>query len=180
MTPLRFGRVAALFALAALIAGCARPVGSVSGTVTYNGKPLKAGSVVFVSTDGGQSHSAGLDENGAYSVAKITGGNYKVTVDTSYLAPQNTSGPAGMYGMKGMKGAPGPTGPPTIPKGAKSAPPAGADVPEGYAPSDPAAMANASKGKLYTKIPEKYKDEASTDLLFEAKGGDQTFNIDLK
>ncbi len=53
-------------------------------------------------------------------------------------------------------------------------------MPEGYAPSDPAAMASAQNAKKYVKIPDKYKDPATTDLRFEAKGGAETFPIELK
>ena len=69
---------------------------------------------------------------------------------------------------------------PVIPKGAKTAPPKDANVPEGYTPSDPAAMQSAQKSKKYVKIPDKYKDPDKTDLRYEAKGGADTFPIELK
>jgi hypothetical protein len=178
MTPLRFGRAAAVLTLAFALVGCSRPVGTVSGSVSYNGKPLKGGSVTFVSQDGNTSRSADISETGTFSVDKLAAGEYKVCVDTSFLAPQNTSGLPTM-GSGGKMMVPPPSSP-TIPKGAKTAPPKDANVPEGYAPSDPAAMASANNDKKYVKIPEKYKDPATTDLRFEAKGGAETFPIELK
>lgn len=174
----RFGRIATALALALALFGCSRPVGSVSGTVTYNGKPLKGGSVIFISLDGNPGHSADISETGAYSLSKVTAGQYKVCVDTSYLAPQNQNMAAMMPYGKGAK-----TGTPLnpiIPKGAKSAPPPDANIPEGYTPSDPAAMQTAQKAKNYVKIPEKYKDPETTDLRFEGKGGDESYPIELK
>jgi len=176
MTPLRFGRVAAALALAFVLVGCSRPVGSVSGSVSYNGKPLKGGSVTFVSQDGNTSRSADISETGTFSLDKLAAGDYKVCVDTSFLAPQSQSGLPAFGSGKMM---PPPTQPP-VPKGAKTAPPKDANVPEGYAPSDPAAMASAQNAKKYVKIPDKYKDPATTDLRFEAKGGAETFPIELK
>lgn len=181
MTPLRFGRVAAVFVLALALVGCSRPVGSITGSVSHNGKPLKGGSVVFVSLDGNPSQSADITENGTYSLNQLTAGQYKVCVDTSYLAPQQSaSGP--MTPGKGGKMMMPPTGTPSplIPKDAKTAPPKDANIPEGYTPSDPAAMQSAAKAKKYVKIPDKYKDPATTDLTYEAKGGAETFPIELK
>jgi hypothetical protein len=176
MTPLRSGRAAALFALAFALVGCSRPVGSVTGTVSYNGKPLKGGSVIFISLDGSPGHSADISETGTFSWDRVTAGQYKVCVDTSYLAPNKEAnlGAAAAFG----KGAPPPT--PAIPKGAKTAPPKDANVPEGYTPSDPAAMQGAAKAKKYVQIPDKYKDADKTDLRFEAKGGAETLTIELK
>jgi hypothetical protein len=169
MTPLRFGRAAALFALALALVGCSRSVGSVTGTVSYNGKPLKGGSVILISLDGAPGHSADISETGTFSLDKVAAGQYKVCVDTSYLAPpQNSSGPATMPSS------------PIVPKGAKTAPPKDANIPEGYTPSDPAAMQGAAKAKKYVKIPDKYKDADKTDLRFEAKGVADKLDIDLK
>lgn len=178
MIPLRLGRTVATFALAFALFGCSRPVSSVTGSVSYNGKPLMGGSVTFVSQDGNSSRSTDISETGTFSLDKLVAGDYKVCVDTSFLAPQNTSGLPAM-GSGGKMMMPPPTQP-TIPKGAKTAPPKDASVPEGYAPSDPATMASAQNAKKYVKIPEKYKDPDKTDLRFQAKGGPETFPIELK
>jgi len=155
-------------AVAILLPGCSRPVGTVSGTVTYQGKPLQAGNVSFVSTDGGQSFAAGLNESGNYKVPNILGGSYKVCVETTSFKPAAQGVPAG----PGGKG-------PAIPPG-KGGPPPGAEVPEGYTPSSPAALAAAQSKKKYVPIPEKYAKDSTTDLSFTFKGGDATFDIELK
>jgi hypothetical protein len=161
---------------ALLLTGCSQPVGSVTGKVTYNGKPLKGGSVTFVSDEGGQSASGEIGETGTYTVPKILGGKYKVCVDTSYLSPTQQVG-GGYTGSGGSKGRP-PSAAPPAPKA--SGPPPGAEVPEGYTPSNPAEMAAATAAKKYVQIPEKYKTPEKTDLVFTFEGGSQTFNIDLK
>lgn len=156
-----YGTALAVAALAA--AGCGRPVGSLTGKVTYQGKALKGGNVTFVSTDGGQTFTGTITADGTYSVPQMTGGEFKVCVETTSVKP-----------------AGGPAAQPVIPKGAKTAPPPGANLPEGYTPSDPAAMAKAAADKRYVPIPPKYADPKDTDLTYSFKGGDQTFDIDLK
>lgn len=155
----------ALVAALCVLAGCSRPVGSVSGKVTYNGKNLKGGGVTFMNTEGGQSFAAGIAEDGTYSIPNIAGGTYKITVDTSSLKPAQ----GGAYGGASM------------PKGAKGmGPPPGADVPEGYSPSSPAAAAAATNAKRYVEIPAKYADPNQTDLTFTFNGGSVTHDIELK
>src|SRR6185503_11534068 len=115
----------------------------VSGKVTYQGKALKGGGVSFVSTDGGQSFAADIAEDGSFKVPDLKGGEYKVCVETASL---KGTGQASPYGAAGA---------PKMPKGAKSGPPAGATVPEGYTPSDPAAAATANSIRRYVPIPDK-------------------------
>jgi hypothetical protein len=167
----------AFFAVAFLLAGCAKPVGSVTGKVTYQNKTLKGGSVSFVSTDGGQSFSSGIAEDGTYKVPNLQGGSYKVCVDTSSLLPPKTGNAPTM--PKGYA-PPGATKVAGSPKDQKSGPPPGADIPEGYKASSPAAMAANTTAKLYVAIPEKYSKPDSTDLTYTFKGGSETFDIDLK
>src|SRR4051794_18548545 len=45
--------------------------GSVSGSVTYDGKPLPGGNVAFVSAQGGPTLSATIDSGGNYTIGKI-------------------------------------------------------------------------------------------------------------
>lgn len=157
-----------LMAALLCLAGCGRPVGSVKGKVTYQGKALKGGGVGFVSTDGGRSYGSGIGEDGSYTIPDLEGGSYKITVETESL--RGAQGPTGTMGPKT----------PSIPKGAKTGPPPGANVPEGYTPSDPAAAAAANGLKRYVKIPGHYAETDKTDLTFTFKGGDVTHDIDLK
>ncbi|MFO0796223.1 MAG: carboxypeptidase-like regulatory domain-containing protein [Gemmataceae bacterium] len=157
-----------LFVAAFAVVGCGRPVGSVSGTVTYDGKALKGGGVAFVSTDGGESFAASITPEGTYKVPNIRGGSYKVTVDNTSLKSPD----------RGAGGKVTPTV--VVPPGAKFTPPPGANIPEGYTPSNPNAMKDLASGKNYVELPKKYLSADSTDLTFTFKGGDVTFPIDLK
>lgn len=155
---------AVLFAILAL-AGCGRPVGTVTGKVTFGPKVVKGGNVTFVSTEGQPSMSTTISEDGTYKIANATGGNYKVCVET-----MSVKGP-----------------PPSIPSAntpkAQALDP-GTKVPEGYTPSSPAdaslVAARARGAKLYVHIPDSYSDSSKTDLSYTVVGGDQTYNIELK
>ncbi|MCI0701377.1 MAG: carboxypeptidase-like regulatory domain-containing protein [Planctomycetia bacterium] len=174
---LSLARLSAALLLAGVVgfAGCARPVGDVSGKVTYNGKPLKGGSVTFISDEGRHSVSASINEDGTYKVPTLTGGTYKVCVDTSYLKPA-PNGPGGYVGSGGKSAPPPATkGPPP-----KSAPPPDAVVPEGYKPSNPAEAQAAANAKKYVQIPDQYKEPDKTTLSYKFEGGSQTYDIDLK
>jgi hypothetical protein len=149
--------------LAVLLTGCGRPVGSLSGKVTYQNKPLKGGSVAFVSTDGGRSFSAALSEEGVYTIPDLQGGEYKVCVETDSHKPPKQYG-GGFNDRPPAKG--------------KFGPPPGAPVPEGYTPSDPSAAARS--GKNYVPIPPHYASPEKTDLTYKFDGGSETYNIDLK
>ena len=155
-------------AVSLLLGGCARPVGTVTGKVTYQGKPLKGGNVSFHSTEGRPSFASGIAEDGTYKVPDIQGGSYKVCVETASLKPSQG---APMMGPKV-------SGPP--PDAKTGAPPKDADIPEGYKPSAPAAGQTAANLKKYVAIPDKYAKPDQTDLTYEFKGGSDTVNIDLK
>ena len=162
----------ALFASGLLVvaAGCGgKPVGTVAGKVTFQGKALKGGGVSFVSVDGDRSYAASIAPDGSYKVNEIRGGRYKVTVENNALKGQEKVGPGGLA-------AP----PPIVPAGAKGGPPPGANLPEGYVASDPNAMKANASGKNYTPVPAKYLSAETTDLTYEFKGGDDTFQIELK
>jgi hypothetical protein len=69
---------------------------SVAGKVTYNGKPIPAGTVGFVDA-GGKTYKANLTEEGNYQLAALKPGEYKVTVETASARPAQ--------GAKGAKAA---------------------------------------------------------------------------
>lgn len=161
-----------------ILAGCSRPVGSISGKVTYQNKPLKGGSITFVSNEGRKSVPATIGLDGTYKIDSIAAGTYKVCVDTSNLKPPTGGGPSGYKGGSGGKGfVPGGGNKPPPGKGG---PPPDAVVPEGYKPSSPADGALAENAKRYMKIPDSYKDADKTDLSYTIAGGSQTFDIELK
>jgi hypothetical protein len=56
------------------------PVAEVSGTVSYDGKPIEKGNIAFF-PDGGKGQPAGgLIENGAYTVKNVSHGIMKVEI----------------------------------------------------------------------------------------------------
>jgi hypothetical protein len=69
--------------LATLIAGCgpSDPLArySVSGKVTYQGKPVEEGTITFEDPAAGQVNSAELGSGGSYSV-ELPAGDFKVSV----------------------------------------------------------------------------------------------------
>lgn len=85
MTPRFSGLTGLLLAILILTAaGCkdAKPTGSVSGKVTYNGKPQTTGYVNFLSSTGAAAQ-APLDDSGNYKIdSPLEAGDYRV-----YLGP---------------------------------------------------------------------------------------------
>src|SRR5438132_13142015 len=70
-------------------AGCTgrdRPA-SVSGKVTYNGKPVTSGIVVLVGKDGKTSDLGYVKDDGSYSIAKAPSGPVKVSFDNPAPPP---------------------------------------------------------------------------------------------
>ena len=65
--------------LLALLAGCDRGWGEVSGTVRYKGKPLPMGAIAFLDETNGVQSSL-IDSDGKYAVSKVAAGKAKITV----------------------------------------------------------------------------------------------------
>jgi hypothetical protein len=149
-----------------LPAGCQR-TGTVSGKVTYNNKPLKGGTVSFI-TQTGTPKFTGIADDGSYTVTGVPVGPVKITVDTS--AFKTTTGrPQGG----------GPPAPRSAPGGAKEAPmtpgnPAGA---QGQPSSLPGT---GPKGDQYTAIPDKYAKADTTPETYTVTPGSQTHDIQIK
>ena len=182
-----------------LLLGCSGGTGDVSGTVTFNGKPLQGGTVTFASADGGPNYTGIIKEDGTYTVSGVRSGPYKVCVETESLKAKAAGGgpPSGGSGSKGGppgkggppagSGPPGGSGPPDIVKAAatgkiKAGPPGGSEEPEDVKAmrgKDGLAM-RAENAKRYVAIPPQYGKPESTDLTFTAGKGAQTFDIALK
>ena len=81
------GRWWMLFLLALGTAGCSgRPTGTVSGTVSFKGTPLKGGHVIFLpSEEGGAAIWADIGEDGRYTANKVPAGPVQVGVETEKL-----------------------------------------------------------------------------------------------
>jgi hypothetical protein len=123
--------------------------GTVSGTVSYAGKPLKGGNVIFVGSEGKRSISGSIQEDGSYTLAKVPPGPVTVCVETESLNP----------GAKALA--------------RHYTPPPGMQAPAGL------DEGNASTAKLYVKIPEKYSKPDQSGLSYTVKSGSQKYDIDL-
>jgi hypothetical protein len=78
------GWLSAFFTAALFAGGCGaggdKPA-SVSGRVTFNGKPVTSGVVVLVGADGKSSDPGAVQADGTYSIAKSPAGKVKVAFD---------------------------------------------------------------------------------------------------
>jgi len=152
------------------LAGCGPSVGALTGKVTYNGTPLKGGSVTLVPDGGGPSFSTQIQEDGTYNFTQVKAGNYKVCVETaSVKGSASQAGPS--YGGKSFGGK--------DKYKFKNEPPPGAKVPEGYRPAEPYGGSPAERMKRYVEIPDKYADPGQTPLTVEVKGGPQAQQHDI-
>jgi hypothetical protein len=111
MTPLRrFAPALALAATCFFATGCSESTGTVSGTITVNGKPLPAGLITFESQVGKHDAFSAAIKDGKYETAPIPAGDCKITVIHSTVA-----GPGGSGGGNDLAppkpGAGGKTGP---------------------------------------------------------------------
>jgi hypothetical protein len=79
--PRRIAHSVLAFSMLALVVGCGGSTGSVSGKVTYQGKPLPGGYVNFMS-QGEQSvtKTSGIKADGSYSVSGLPVGAAKISV----------------------------------------------------------------------------------------------------
>ena len=78
----RAGAVFAFVASVALVVGCSGDgnYGDVSGTVSYDGKPLEDGLINFLPADGKGQTASGSIKDGKYSVSKVSVGALKVQI----------------------------------------------------------------------------------------------------
>jgi hypothetical protein len=153
--------------LAVIVLGCSsrRDTGvlpnSLSGKVTYNGKPVGGGTVIFIGKDKQGKDinvNAILQPDGSYSISGIPTGDHLVAVETQSVKPQESAViPGSKEGqsydkaqeqyMKMMKQ-----------KGATK---------EAAAP-------------VYVKIPQKYASPKSSGLTVSVKEGANTKDFELK
>ena len=68
-----------LLAVMMLAGGCAPGSGSVSGTVTFQGKPLTTGTVVFYDA-ANNSPSSPIQPDGTYKIGKVATGQARIVV----------------------------------------------------------------------------------------------------
>ncbi len=80
-----------LLLLAVTIAGCGPRPASVSGTVTFKGRPLPSGTVMFHGSDGNVRHGSIL-ENGKYTITEAPLGAVRITVQSHPVLPTRITG----------------------------------------------------------------------------------------
>ena len=146
-----------LLALIGGLAGCnpgykARAV--VKGQVTFDGKPLYSGTVMFVTKDN-RSGTAPIDQNGNYTMNDAPIGDVAVTVTVLK-----------MPGMAGKMATPGGGAAPM-------------KAPDGSDPVGMAPKAPTMDPSKIVQIPEKYAKADTSGLTYKVEKGEQTFNITL-
>lgn len=126
-----------------------------SGSVKYNGVPVKAGTITFTAKggegkDAGGTYFAPINEDGTYSTSQLPTGEFAVTIETESANPKRPT----MEQYGGGKG-----------KNMTSPMPEGVGAP-------------AAKGG-YVKIPSKYSDPKKSGLTVTLTSGKNTKDFDL-
>lgn len=134
-------------------AGCSPTTGSVSGKVTFEGKDLPVGTVIFHPEKG--TPVSGSIFEGKYTVEKVPLGEAKVGITVPAPAPASFGPPGAKVGREKMM------------------PPKGAPVPPGFDPTKGNTMA-------VVKIPTLYGDAGTTPLKYTVVAGKQEKDFDLK
>jgi len=129
----------------------------VTGTITYDGKPLTGGLVTFLDQNE-RAHQGNISAEGKYTIPDVPVGDVKIAVNTTFEPPNIP---------RGGQGAP--------PKGMKWQPPKGV-LPEGvniggFSPPDA-----SSKSQHF---PERFTNPDKSGLRYTVTPGQQNHNIDL-
>jgi hypothetical protein len=151
------GPVGAVLVLAGAT-GCGG-TGTITGKVTYQGRPLTGGTVLFTSASGKGSQSSPIGPDGSYTIEKMPTGPAKVAVDTGGSAQR----PPGVFGG----------GPPKQMQPGKDV-----KLPEGV--KSPLYNPEAKQGKPPERIPEQYANPDTSKLTYTVRSGSQTHEIELK
>jgi hypothetical protein len=126
----------------------------VSGKLTYNNQPIKAGNMLLHTPDG-VAYPAQISPDGTYSATDVPTGELVVTIDTEPLSPKSTKKGAQEESMR-MKQM----------QGMEQRRPAGADP-----GADPTAN--------YIKIPAKYASPKTSPVKVTLSAGKQSKDINL-
>ncbi len=84
--------------------GSSRPIGTISGRVTYNGQPVEEGLVSFYDPDTGAGSQAELQSGGVFRIRNAEGGlppgEYRVTIMPPTVKQPDTEVTEGGYVVK--------------------------------------------------------------------------------
>jgi hypothetical protein len=133
------------------LAGCGGDKGTLSGKVTYQGKPVVLGYVSVIASDNVQ-YAGPINSDGSYSIPNVPGGPVKIAVSSPNPGAKPGSPAAAGEGRK-VKGGTG-----DLP-GEEAGPP-------GAAPAG------------WVALPEKYADPQTSGLANSVRG-DTVINLDL-
>jgi hypothetical protein len=171
-------RIGFIACFAAAVLGCSGsrsdPRASVTGTITYKGQPVKAGTVFFYHDQGG-TYQAELKPDGYYQFMDVPTGDVKVVVKTEAFNPeqkplsytQQQKQVAKGYG-KGLSEYDARYG-----KGGGENQ-GGAPAAAGLSKEQKEALA-----QVYVKLPAKYTSEKTTPLTYTVERGRQVKDFDL-
>lgn len=139
------------------LVGCGGGTGSLKGNVTFQGKPVVAGTVTVFASDGAVCLGE-IQSDGTYEIRTVATGKAKITV----YSPDRTK----LTGLERLERK------------------AVADASAKTRGADPKASADEASPRVnppgWLKLPEKYADVASTDIATELSRGINSFNITLK
>jgi len=147
---------ATALALLGLAAGCGGGSTKVTGSVTYQGKPVVWGSVTLMD-ERGQYHQGPIGLDGTYSIDGVPAGRVKIGV----FSPKPDDPPPAEAAKTGPKkmGTPGP------------------EDPRAKFKQTPNNVPRPSPGQWFP-IPERYGDPTSSDLSGEVRSG-QPLDINI-
>jgi hypothetical protein len=132
--------------------GNAQVPAKVSGSISYNGQPIKGGSLAFVTADG-VSYGGSIASDGTYSATDLPVGEMVVVVDTEGNNPAKKGAQGGDAGRRNAVQQQQP--PPGM---------GGAPEPSTY----------------YIKIPSKYSNAKTSPLAIKLSAGRNVHNLELK
>ena len=156
--PRAIGAAALLLACLSLGCGGGNPLApaNVSGSVTYKGKPVPAGTVQYFTSDG-VAYASPIAKDGTYSITDLPVGDMVVVVETKSATEQT---------IKKDKDTDRRMGSVQSRPGSNEA-------------GSAASAATAVEAPVYMMIPEKYEKKATSPLTYTTKQGRNVNNIEL-
>jgi hypothetical protein len=143
---------------------------AITGTVTYQGKPIPAGYIVFTPESGAPAVNAPIND-GKYTAEKVPTGPAKVTVTSLYMEDKASNLKANRMGAGTM---------PAEAMAKMGAPPKDAPIPEEARERMSRGAASFTQSKKGLKIPDKYGDPAKSGLTYTVQPGSQSKDFNLE